>query len=158
MAISLTESSLGNISSLNNQTCKLFNYAARGELLEMRVNDIMPSVYSELHDNILGSFLKNRYKQINQDQRFLFGKNKNGFIFPILLQLRKLSWNANDELIFIANIEPAKIKAAPIFCITDLEGDIQDYTSTFARLFLKKIRQKFQIKRKNIQELIPSFF
>ncbi len=65
-------------------------------MLGLRVNDIMPGIYSALHDGVLGSFLKNRYKQINQDQRFLFGKNKNGFIFPFLLQLRKLSWNAND--------------------------------------------------------------
>ncbi len=65
-------------------------------MLDLRVNDIMPSVFSVLHDNILNSFLKNRFKEINQDQRSVFGKNKNGFIFPMLLQLRKLSWNLND--------------------------------------------------------------
>lgn len=68
-----------------------------------------------------------------------------------MLQLRKLSWNANDELIFIAHLETAKMKIAPIYCITDLEGDIQDYTSTFAWLFMRKIKNKSQIKRKNIQ-------
>lgn len=65
-------------------------------MLALRVNDIMPGVYSALHDGILASFLKNRYKEINQDQRFVFGKNNNGFIFPFLLQLRNLSWNIND--------------------------------------------------------------
>lgn len=89
-------------------------------MLDLRVNDIMPSVYSVVHDNILSSFLKNRFKDINQDQRFVFGKNKNHFIFPFLLQLRKLSWNVNDELIFIAHLEPAKIRTSPIYCITDL--------------------------------------
>ena len=52
-------------------------------MLSLRVNDIMPDVYSINHDNILASFLKNRYKSINQDQRLLFGKGKNGFIFPL---------------------------------------------------------------------------
>lgn len=96
LAISLTESSLGNLASMNSQTCKLFSFASRAEMLERRVNDIMPSVYSVVHDNILSSFLKNRFKNINQDLRFVFGKNKNGFIFPFHLQLRKLSWNVND--------------------------------------------------------------
>lgn len=96
LAISLTESSLGNIASMNSQSCKMFNFPSKEEMLELRVNDIMPSVYSILHDNILSSFLKNRFKNINQDLRFVFGKNKNGFIFPFLLQLRKLSWNLND--------------------------------------------------------------
>jgi hypothetical protein len=125
---------------MNNQTCKMFSFASRAEMLELRVNDIMPSVYSIVHDNILSSFLKNRFKNINQDLRFVFGKNKNGFIFPFMLQLRKLSWNLNDELIFIAHLESARLRAAPIYCIADLEGDLQDYTSTFAWLFMKKAR------------------
>lgn len=103
ITILLTESSLGNISSVNSQTCKIFGYSSRNEIVNLRVNDIMPSVISDIHDNILSTYLKNRYKQINQDQRLVFGKNKGGFIFPILLQLRKLSWNVNDELIFIGN-------------------------------------------------------
>lgn len=127
-------------------------------MLERRVNDIMPSVYSVVHDNILSSFLKNRFKTINQDLRFVFGKNKNGFIFPFHLQLRKLSWNVNDELIFIAHLEPPRLRAAPIYCIADLEGDLQDFTSTFAWLFMKKAKDNREIKRKNIQEMIPSFF
>jgi len=72
--------------------------------------------------------------------------------------LRKLSWNVNDELIFIGNFEVAKIKSAPIYCISDLEGNIQDFTSSFANLFLKKSKKQPTIKTKNIQELIPSFF
>jgi hypothetical protein len=113
--------------------------------MNLRVNDIMPSVISEVHDHILSTYLKDRYKRINQDQRLLFGKNKSGFIFPIYLQLRKLSWNANDELIFIANFELPKLKSAPICCISDLEGNILDYTSSFANLFLKKSKKKSAI-------------
>lgn len=65
-------------------------------MLSLRVNDIMPDVFSVVHDNILKTYLKNRYKKINQDERSVLGKNKNGYIFPIYLQLRKLSWNTND--------------------------------------------------------------
>ena len=84
----------------------------------------MPSAYSVVHDNILNSFLKNRYKRLNQDQRLLHGKNKSGFLFPLLLQLRTLSWSTNDELIFIALLLPEKLKSASICCICDLEGNV----------------------------------
>ncbi len=87
---------MGNILTLNNQTVNLFSYSTKSEMIALRVNDIMPIGYSKVHDSILGSFLKNRYKKINQDQRLLFAKNKNGFIFPFLLQLNKMSWNTND--------------------------------------------------------------
>ena len=80
----------------------------------------MPDVYSVNHDNILNSFLRNRSKSINEDERLLFGKGKNGFIFPMSLQLRKLIYNTNDELMFISNVNAIKTKSAPIFCIVDL--------------------------------------
>jgi hypothetical protein len=54
----------------------------------------------------------------------VFGKNKTGYIFPFSLQLNKMSWNTNDELVFISNVEVAKLKKAPICCMTDLEGYI----------------------------------
>lgn len=127
-------------------------------MLQLRVNDIMPSLFSRIHDFILSSFLKDRYKKkINQDERLLFGKNKSGFIFPMYLQLRKLSWNLNDELIFISNVRTYKNKSTPIHCIVNLDGEIQDVTSSFAWMFLKK--NSSQISRnQNIQCILPSFF
>jgi hypothetical protein len=56
----------------------------------------MPCIYSIAHDDILSRFLKNKNKKINPDQRFLFGKNKSSFIFPIYLQLQKMMCNSND--------------------------------------------------------------
>ena len=76
----------------------------------------------------------------------------------MMIQLRTLSWNNNDEFIFIASLELVKSRSAPIYCMIDQEGDIHDYTSTFAWMFLKKVKNNNQIKRKNIQELVPSFF
>ena len=56
----------------------------------------MPNIFSIIHDSILTEFLKNRFKTINQDQRLLYGKNKSNYIFPLKLQLMKMSWNNND--------------------------------------------------------------
>ena len=136
----------------------MFNYYSKEEITELRVNDIMPSVFSVVHDDILNSYLKNRYKRINQDERLVLGKNKNGFIFPMHLQLRKLSWNTNDELIFISNVKSTKLRSAPINCIVILEGEIQDVSSSFAWMFFKKSISQMTTKTQNIQCLLPSFF
>lgn len=155
--ISLTESSLGNICAVNMLATNIFNYYNRDEMITLRVNDIMPDVFSVVHDNILKTYLKNRYKKINQDERSVLGKNKNGYIFPMYLQLRKLSWNTNDELIFISNVKAVKLRASPIYCIVDNDGDIHDVSSTFAWLFYNRNTNQAP-KAQNIQRLIPSFF
>jgi len=47
------------------------------------------------------------------------GKNKSGYIFPILLQLQRTISSTGDELLFIANIKKLKLKQAYISCVTD---------------------------------------
>lgn len=53
------------------------------------LNSIMPKIYAQQHDHYLLEFQKNKYKQINSDERMLFGKDKNGYVIPILLQLQR---------------------------------------------------------------------
>lgn len=47
------------------------------------------------------------------------GKNKAGYIFPILLQLQRTVSSTGDELLFIANIKKHKLKQATVSCVTD---------------------------------------
>lgn len=82
----------------------------------------MPKTFAEQHDNYLKVFLQNRSKKINSDERKLLGKNKSGYIFPILLQLQRTISSTGDELLFIANIKKLKLKQAYISCVTDEEG------------------------------------
>lgn len=82
----------------------------------------MPTVFADIHDAILTDFLKTRRKKFNTDQRLLFGKDGNGYLFPVLLQLQKASFSANDEYIFIACVWPEKTKSAPVYCIVDHDG------------------------------------
>jgi len=49
----------------------------------------MPDVFAGYHDSLLAVFLRNRYKKVNGDERVLVGKNKNGFIFPLMLRLQR---------------------------------------------------------------------
>jgi hypothetical protein len=49
----------------------------------------MPGVFAYYHDSLLKVFLANRTKKVNGDERVLIGKNKNGYIFPIMLRLQR---------------------------------------------------------------------
>jgi hypothetical protein len=86
----------------------------------------------------------------------LFGKDGHGYLFPMLLQLKKASFIANDEYIFIASVKSEKTKEAPIYCIVSHDGLIQEFTASFRNMFLRKTsRIDFH---KSIQEVIPDYF
>jgi PAS domain S-box-containing protein len=85
---SLTDESLGKIVIANNQASNIFNYSKQ-EISKIALNSIMPKLYAEQHDHYLLEFQKNKYKRINSDERLLFGKDKHGFVIPILLQLQR---------------------------------------------------------------------
>lgn len=121
----------------------------------LRVNAIMPSVIADIHDQILIDFLKKKRKKYNTDQRLLFGKDGNGYLFPLLLQLQRASFSSNDEYIFVASIAPSKMRSAPVFCIIDHEGNITDYTASFRNIFFSNNKKDYN---KNIQEIIPGYF
>ena len=105
--LSLSEATIGQIKMANDQVGSIFNYNKR-DLIKKKVNDLMPKLFSEHHDNYLFAFMKNRNKKVNTDERSLIGKDKNGYLFPIMLQLRKAFISMNEELTFIANITKVK--------------------------------------------------
>ena len=120
----------------NDQVSSLFNYKKK-DLLKKKVNDLMPRLFSDHHDNYLLAFMKNKNKKVNTDDRHLIGKDKNGCLFPIMLQLRKAVFSMNEELTFIANIKKVKTSESPILCICDDQGEIMDYSSMFFYLLIK---------------------
>lgn len=116
--ICLSESKLGDIFMVNERACDIFHYPKK-QMLGLRVNAIMPSVFADIHDRILLDFLKKKRKKYNTDQRLLFGKDGNGYMFPLKLQLQRASYSSKDEYIFIASICPEKVRSAPMYCIVD---------------------------------------
>jgi PAS domain S-box-containing protein len=154
IVICLSESKLGNIFLVNEKACNIFRYS-RKDILEQRVNAIMPRIFAVLHDKILTDFLKAKRRKFNTDQRLLFGKDGTGYMFPVQLQLQNTSFTSNDEYIFIAMVKPDKTREIPLYCIVDHEGYIRDYTASFKNIFYYQSRKE---KAKNIQEIIPNYF
>lgn len=84
----------------------------------------------------------------------MFGKDKYGYVIPILLQLQRTISSMSEELLFVANIRKFKVKEVPFICITDEEGEISDVSSGFKDVFYEKKeldKKKVQIPTKNVQ-------
>ena len=118
VAISLNSKCLGKIKLLNNQACNIFNYQ-KADMEKLSVNDIMPKLYSKYHDEFLRVFLTFENKKVNTDNRLLVGKNSQGSLFEIFLQLQKSITTASEELVFVANIELSKVNEAMLLVICD---------------------------------------
>jgi hypothetical protein len=63
------------------QAAALFGYA-KTELLNRKVNIIMPIIYGDHHDKFLEDFLHSLEGRILNKERLLMGRTKNGYIFP----------------------------------------------------------------------------
>lgn len=103
---------------VNSQAGSIFGYSKK-DFKTINVNDIMPKIFGTQHDNYLKVFLQHKTKKVNSDERKLLGKNKAGYIFPILLQLQRTVSSTGDELLFIANIRKVKLNQAMVICCTD---------------------------------------
>ena len=81
---------------------------------KMNINNFMPKTFGVNHNNYLEKFIENPHKKLNTDLRDSYGKNKQGYIFPIYLQLKKTVLTLTDDLMFVASIEVARSYDAPI--------------------------------------------
>ncbi len=141
----------------SSQSTFIFGYGKK-EMEALRVNDIMPKLFSEHHDSILEKFLVNKNKKVNTDQRHLLGKDADGYVFPMILQLQKVLSTSVDELFFISNITRKKNQRSFICCTIDNEGEILEFSSLFRELFFTKNAKRLRNYNKNIQLIIPDFF
>lgn len=157
VAISLNAKNLGKIKMVNNQAAILFNYQKQ-ELEKLKVNDLMPRLFAQHHDEFLRVFLNFENKKVNTDNRLIIGRKREGYLFEIFLQLQKSITTVSEELVFMASIELAKTSEAMVLMICDEQGHIMDTNSTFSQIFTKGDTRKEGKTIANIQELLPNFF
>ncbi len=80
-----------------------FGYS-KEEIQGKKINLIMADIYAQHHDNFFMMYISNlsagntASKYLEQNQSF-FGKNKNGYIFPIISKV--FFYQINDEPLFI---------------------------------------------------------
>ena len=80
----ITIGSDGLIISFNKAAEKIFGYSAE-ELAGKNVSCLMPSPYSENHDKYIADYLEHGVAKIIGNSREVFGKRKDGTVFPMNL-------------------------------------------------------------------------
>lgn len=66
----------------------MFGYTSKSELLYKNVSQMMPIIFSNIHDKILKKFLETNELKLANSERFLFGKTKNCYAFPIYILIK----------------------------------------------------------------------
>eukprot|EP00759_Apiculatamorpha_spiralis_P055631 PhF_6_TR7865/c0_g1_i1/m.11492 len=93
---------IGTILHVNVATCQIFGYS-EDELLGQNVKMIQPTEVALQHDRYLSSYLKTRQRKVIGSRKQHFGRNKQGFLFPIELSVREIK-QGDGSTIYISSI------------------------------------------------------
>lgn len=98
----LTIDSAGLVLSSNKAAEQLFGYSAK-QFLMMGINELMPDSIANKHDKYLEAYEKTGQSHIIGVGRDLFGKKKNGKLFPMRILIAELPLNAEGKRRFIGS-------------------------------------------------------
>ena len=139
----------GHIKKINKEFMNMFKIS-KEEAINKKIEIIMPKIYRDNHVDFIINYIENDV-QDNQDyflkDNNFFGKDKNGFIFPILSNVKPyISENLlTDTLLFLDVLRFNNKFKKKIFLITDKNGIIRDISSNsclYLDLSLKKITER----------------
>lgn len=74
---------------MNVAAATLFGYN-KSEIMNRKINVLMPNIYAKHHDSFIEAFLANfnpEIKNLTRD-RVLFGKTRSNYIFPFYLIIK----------------------------------------------------------------------
>jgi PAS domain S-box-containing protein len=86
----------GNITQLNHKAEQIFGYQEH-EVVGKNVSILMPSPYSEQHDQYLKNYYLTGQKHLIGILRQLKGKRKDGTVFPLEISLGELPFTDSEE-------------------------------------------------------------
>jgi two-component system sensor kinase FixL len=66
---------------------KIFGYN-KGELVNRKVNDIMPKLISFYHDRILENYQQTNKAKMMNKERVVWGKSKDGYLFTFVIIIK----------------------------------------------------------------------
>ncbi|KAL4426928.1 hypothetical protein ABPG74_012928 [Tetrahymena malaccensis] len=155
ISVSAEDVSFARISGLNQTAAMYFGYS-KSELINRKVNLIMPQVFADHHDSFLEDYLHHLESKVLNRERLLFGKAKNGYIFPSYMYVRYVPSYIHGTQ-FIASIRIEKyFKLIGFMIITKGEFEIVNITSNCITLFDLSLGI-LNKKKPCITDLIPEF-
>jgi len=145
----------GMITGINLAAASLFGYN-KTELLNRKVNVLMPQIYGKHHDSFLENYLNTGEGSLigKNKERLVFGKNKSNYIFPIYISLRAVQ-SIIQGIQFIATFRVEKNFKNAAYILTQTDGTIDALSSS--AISLMKVDHKMVTQKKaNIQDFLPN--
>jgi PAS domain S-box-containing protein len=155
ISISAEDLTFARIIGLNMSASKMFGYS-KSELINRKVNMIMPNIFAKQHDFFLETYLSTFESRLLNRERPIFGKSKNGYMFPFVIYVRFVPSFIHGTQ-FFGVMRQEKIFKTVGFMIVDGQSlEIENITSNFMSMF--RIDLNFITKKKiKVMELIPDF-
>lgn len=152
----LDESKSGTMYQVNLAAEKIFGYN-KGELLNKKVNDIMPRTYSNIHDRVLENYALNNKVVMMNKERLIWGKAKSGYLFPftILIKPVKNLFSEKTEIFASLRREPWLKEIGVIVLSPDLM--ITDVSSSMLNIYSSLNTRAINKRKINVIEIIPDF-
>ncbi|KAL4456109.1 hypothetical protein ABPG74_014070 [Tetrahymena malaccensis] len=151
------------LNTKKDKILNFFGYDMNDESLVEDINQLMPSIFSKIHDKLMANLIFNGYSVLFNGNKLVFGLNKKGFIFPLKLQIDYLSNYQND---FVLNGCFLKHQTSCQHVIIDVNGFIQGLTEGIFELLseyqlnqdhLNELRNLVFSQKLNIFLIIPQF-
>ena len=129
---------MGHIKRINLLFSALFGYT-KDDIVDKKINTIMPELYASNHDKFLTNFLErgasNNSEYLDKDQ-YLFGRSRVGYIFPIISKVRMYyNEETDDDIFFIGTFKTEPIVKNFVYMLTNKDGIILDISSNALGFF-----------------------
>ena len=153
--ISGEQEKLGIMTGINLAAASLFGYS-KSELINRKVNMLMPDVFANSHDSFLETYVNTgEGSLINSNKEILvFGKNKTQYIFPTYFSVKAVQSSLHGVQ-FLATFRIEKSFKASAYILTTLDGTIDAISSSCISL-LKLDLSIFEQEKRNIQDHVQN--
>ncbi|EGR34069.1 PAS domain S-box family protein [Ichthyophthirius multifiliis] len=144
--ISLETDKLGLIINTNLSSCAFFGYT-KTELINKKLNTLMPSLYSNFHDSFLENYLNNNELTTLKDERYFFTFHKSTYIIPAYLNVKAFESLTNGQQMIGQFRQDRSLKNVCYFLVNE-SGIITSITPTcisYLSIDYKQMQQKENI-------------
>eukprot|EP00741_Cyanophora_paradoxa_P008210 tig00000025_g7945.t1 len=150
--------SRGVIKSCNKHACVMFGYSP-SELVNQRIEMLMPAPYSQYHKDYLERYLRTREPHVIGSKRRVDGKHKSGSTFGLVLDISEVHIQTPAglyESMFVGRLEKVSEEEGGDGVITiNQTGQIQNCNAVCSSIFGYRTSE---MVGRNVRMLMPSHF
>ncbi|CAD8141052.1 unnamed protein product [Paramecium pentaurelia] len=151
--ISLEEEKFGQIYAINMAAASLLGFD-KNELMNKKINNIMPSLYARHHDDFLRRFLDTNEATLLNKERLLLGKHKNGYLQGINVLLRPVYHVLKEGVEFVGTFKKEKRIKDIAYLICNKEYVVEDISGGCINLLGLDVKS-LQIQEIHLFDLFP---